>query len=47
MFCLGFQKYFERLMQKQINEYIKNKIPLLIYVDTEKVSVRSMLYCLV
>ena len=38
-------KIFERLMQKQINEHIKTNY-LLIYVDTEKVSVPSMLYCL-
>ena len=39
-------KLFERLIQKQINEHNKNKLCFLIYVDTERVSVRSMLYCL-
>ena len=37
-------KIFERLMQKQINERIKNKLSP--YVNTERVSVRIMLYCL-
>ena len=37
---------FERLIQKQINGHVKTNY-LLIYVDTERVSVRSMLYCFV
>ena len=37
-------KIFERLMQKQINERIKNKLSP--YVNTERVSVRIMLYWL-
>ena len=36
---------FERSIQKQINGHVKTNY-LLIYVDTERVSVRSMLYCL-
>ena len=39
-------KFFEKLMQKQINEHIKKTNYLLIYVDTERVSVHSMLYYL-
>ena len=37
---------FERLIQKQINGHVKTNY-LLTYVDTERVSVRSMLYCFV
>ena len=37
---------FERSIQKQINGHVKTNY-LLIYVDTERVSVRSMLYCFV
>ena len=36
-------KIFEWLIQKQINAHIKNKLSP--YVDTERVSVRSMHYC--